>query len=119
MKSNPFPKSGTANINESSEQTKALTPIDDIVHRQIVDYIADSLYASNEEDQKLIGTITGDYGTGKTQLLLYAKSIIQSKSKKAFAIYINNPGTTLSQLIGSIIENIGQEQFKNTYGPKL
>lgn len=87
MKSNPFPKSGTANINESSEQTKALTPIDDIVHRQIVDYIADSLYASNEEDQKLIGTITGDYGTGKTQLLLYAKSIIQSKSKSVCYLY--------------------------------
>ena len=112
LNSNPFPKSGTANINESSEQTKALTPIDENVHRQVAEYIADSLYASSEEDQKLIGTITGDYGTGKTQLLLYAKSIIQSESKKAFAIYINNPGTTLSQLIGSIIERIGQEQFK-------
>lgn len=112
LKSNPFPKSGTANINESSEQTKALTPIDENVHRQVAEYIADSLYASSDEDQKLIGTITGDYGTGKTQLLLYAKSVIQSESKKAYAIYINNPGTTLSQLIGSIIEKIGQEQFK-------
>ena len=63
LNSNPFPKSGTANINESSEQTKALTPIDENVHRQVAEYIADSLYASSEEDQKLIGTITGDYGT--------------------------------------------------------
>lgn len=112
LKSNPFPKSGTANINESSDQTVALTPIDENVHKEIVNYIADSLYANSKKDQKLIGTITGDYGTGKTQLLLYAKSVIQNESKKAFAIYINNPGTNLPQLIGSIIEKIGQEQFK-------
>lgn len=113
LKYNPFPKSGTANINESNETTQTLIPIDEEVLIEIANYIADSLYSNdNSEDQKLIGTITGDYGTGKTQLLLFAKSLILKESKKAYVIYINNPGTKLSELIGSIIENIGQEQFK-------
>jgi KaiC/GvpD/RAD55 family RecA-like ATPase len=110
---NPFPKSGTANINESSETTDSLVPIDPDVLDGIANYVGDSLYSNDEsEDYKLIGTITGDYGTGKTQLLLFAKSLILNEPKKAYVIYINNPGTKLSQLIGSIIENIGQEQFK-------
>lgn len=113
LKYNPFPKSGTANINESSETTEFLIPIDDEVLNGIVNYVGDSLYSSDEsDDYKLIGTITGDYGTGKTQLLLFAKSLILNEPKKAYVIYINNPGTKLSELIGSIIENIGQEQFK-------
>ncbi|WP_417369846.1 hypothetical protein [Flavobacterium beibuense] len=113
LKYNPFPKSGTANINESSETTEYLIPIDEEVLKGIVNYVGDSLYSSdNSDDHKLIGTITGDYGTGKTQLLLFAKSLILNEPKKAYVIYINNPGTKLSQLIGSIIENIGQEQFK-------
>lgn len=109
---NPFPKSGTANTNESSELTKVLTPIDTNVNDEIENYVYDSLYSSNEEDHKLVCTITGDYGTGKTQLLLYAKYLIQSLPRKAYVIYINNPENKLSKLIGSIIEQIGQEQFK-------
>ena len=109
---NPFPKSGTANTNESSELTKVLTPIDVEVEKEIDNYVYDSLYSSNEEDHKLVCTITGDYGTGKTQLLLYAKYLIQSLPRKAYVIYINNPENKLSKLIGSIIEQIGQEQFK-------
>lgn len=113
LKYNPFPKSGTANINESTETTESLIPIDEEVLNGIVNYVGDSLYSNdNSEDYKLIGTITGDYGTGKTQLLLFAKSLILNEPKKAYVIYINNPGTKLSELIGSIIENIGQEQFK-------
>lgn len=113
LKYNPFPKSGTANINESTETTESLIPIDQEVLNGIVNYVGDSLYSSdNSDDHKLIGTITGDYGTGKTQLLLFAKSLILNEPKKAYVIYINNPGTKLSELIGSIIENIGQEQFK-------
>lgn len=109
---NPFPKSGTANVNESSEFTKSLTPIDEDIHVKIVEYVADSLYSVEEEDQKLICTITGDYGTGKTQLLLYAKCLIQNQERKAYVAYINNPGTKLSELIGRVIESIGLEQFK-------
>ncbi len=109
---NPFPKSGTANINESSDFTKSLIPIDDDAHKKIVEYVADSLYSAEENDQKLICTITGDYGTGKTQLLLYTKWLIQSQPRKAYVAYINNPGTKLSELIGLVIESIGQEQFK-------
>lgn len=110
---NPFPKSGTANINESSHITEALFPLDEKAANDIEFFIADSLYSDDDsDDYKLIGTITGDYGTGKTQLLLFAKSLIQSQPKKAYVVYINNPGTKLSELIGAIIENIGQEQFK-------
>lgn len=110
---NPFPKSGTANINESINTTYYLPPIDDGVTDKVALYVADSLYSKDgTDDYKLIGTITGDYGTGKTQLLLFAKALIQKQEKKAYVVYINNPGTKLSELIGAIIENIGQEQFK-------
>ncbi len=113
LKFNPFPKSGTANINEPGEVSKVLTPIDPEAAESIAYFVADSLYSEDDtEDHKLIGTITGDYGTGKTQLLLFAKSLIQTQPKKAFVVYINNPGTKLSELIGSVIESIGQEQFK-------
>lgn len=112
LKFNPFPKSGTANTNESSEFTKYLTPIDEHVKEEIENYVIDSLTSVEENDHKLIGTITGDYGTGKTQLLLYAKWLIQSLPRKSYVVYINNPETKLSELIGSIIEHIGQEQFK-------
>ncbi len=109
---NPFPKSGTANTNESSEFTRLLFPIDNTVKEEIENYVIDSLFSEDENDHKLICTITGDYGTGKTQLLLYAKWLIQSLPRNAYVIYINNPETKLSELIGSIIEHIGQEQFK-------
>jgi len=113
LKTNPFPKSGTANINEAINTTYYLPPIDDKVTDQIALYVADSLYSQDDtDDYKLIGTITGDYGTGKTQLLLFAKALIQKQEKKAYVVYLNNPGTKLSELIGAIIENIGQEQFK-------
>lgn len=114
LKFNPFPKSGTANVNESSDFTKFLVPIDDETHKKIAEYVADSLYSRDEKDHKLICTITGDYGTGKTQMLLYAKWLIQNQSqtRKAYVAYINNPGTKLSELIGQVIESIGHEQFK-------
>jgi len=113
LATNPFPKSGTANINESIDTTYFLPPIDSRVTDQVAQYVADSLYSQDgTDDYKLIGTITGDYGTGKTQLLLFAKALIQKQEKKAYVVYINNPGTKLSELIGAIIENIGQEQFK-------
>lgn len=114
LKFNPFPKSGTANVNESNDLTKFLVPIETEIHKKIVEYVADSLYSRDENDHKLICTITGDYGTGKTQLLLYAKWLIQNQSqtRKAYVVYVNNPGTKLSELIGQVIESIGQEQFK-------
>lgn len=110
---NPFPKSGTANVNEGTNITYSLEPIDEDVTKKIINYVWDSLHSRDgTDDYKLIGTITGDYGTGKTQLLLFAKALIQRQEKKAYVIYINNPGTKLSELIGAVIENIGQEQFK-------
>jgi hypothetical protein len=81
LESNPFPKSGTANINESTERTIALMPVDNQVLNKLIDFIGDSLYSEDTEDQKLIGTISGDYGTGKTQLLLFARSLILNEPK--------------------------------------
>lgn len=113
LSSNPFPKSGTANLNEGTNITYSLEPIDAYVTTQVINYVWDSLYSEDGTDNyKLIGTITGDYGTGKTQLLLFTKALIQRQKKKAYVVYINNPGTKLSELIGAVIENIGQEQFK-------
>jgi len=110
---NPFPKSGTANINESDEFTKNLEPVDTDTLTKVVQYVIDSLYAPDENDQKLIATILGDYGTGKTQLLLFVKYLLQKESPtKSFVVYINNPGTKLSELIGAIIDEIGREHFK-------
>lgn len=116
---NPFPKSGTANINDSGDLIKSLIPIDEDIHKKIGEYVADSLYSVEESDHKLICTITGDYGTGKTQLLLYTKWLIQNQARKAYVAYINNPGTKLSELIGLIIESIGQEQFKKYLWDKI
>lgn len=113
LKSNPFPKSGTANIHESTERTYALAPFDNKVMDEIEKYVLDSLYSDDDtEDFKLAGTVTGDYGTGKTQLLLYARALILKENKRAFALYINNPGVKISELIGSIIENVGREDLK-------
>ena len=120
LKYNPFPKSGTANINESINTTYSLTPIDMTVTDKIAQFVADSLYSADEtEDYKLIGTITGDYGTGKTQLLLFAKALLLKQDKKAYVLYINNPGTRLTELIGNVIESIGQEQFKKYLWVKI
>lgn len=113
LNSNPFPKSGTANINEPTETTYLLPPINRETTIQVARYVADSLYSDdNTEDHKLIGTITGDYGTGKTQLLLFARALILKQDKKSYVVYINNPGTKISELVGSILDKIGKEQFK-------
>lgn len=124
LKFNPFPKSGTAGKNTPDSITRFLKPYDGDVEKTLMEYIVQSLYAHGLEEAKdkfLSATITGDYGTGKTQLLLYAKYILNEVSnyrkpgiphKKPFVVYIDNPGAKLSELIGQIISEIGEEDFR-------
>ena len=76
IKFNPFPRSGTSNINGSDSVNRALRPLDDEIFNGINLFIANALVPNQveEDDQFISATIVGDYGSGKTQLLMYAKS---------------------------------------------
>lgn len=116
---NPFPKSGIAVIDESDEIVGRLEPIDDKVTETIVDYIKDALSASvspNSEKEKYLSlVIRGDYGSGKTQTLMYIKYLFQNLGAgnyRPYVVYIDNPGQRLSELIGGIVSQIGIENFR-------
>ena len=95
-------------------------PIDDEVKRGIEEFILDSLSLQNEvsKDKYISAVIRGDYGLGKTQTLLYAKYILElfnenkELNKRPYVVYIDNPGAKLTELIGAIISQIGEENFK-------
>lgn len=117
---NPFPKSGAANINGSDFYNANLSPFNDNVISDILRYVENSLSLNVEDpDDKLYSLIiTGNYGSGKTQLLLYIKYILnliyedKKINRKPFVIYIDNPGSKVSELIGSIVLKIGEENFR-------
>ena len=117
---NPFPKSGIAIINESDDIVSSLSPVNDEVVNTIFEYIKDALYnsATNGEnsDNKYISLIVrGEYGSGKTQTLMYIKYLLQNlklDNIRPYVIYIDNPGQKLSELIGGIISQIGIENFR-------
>ena len=83
---NPFPKAGAANINSSDYFISKLKPIDGKVNNSLIEYIRDSLFSSNpQSDDKFISAvIRGNYGSGKTQMLLYIKYLLElvQRSKK-------------------------------------
>jgi len=117
---NPFPRAGISDLNSPSGLIEKLAPIDLEVEKLIEEYVLDSLglqYQATEN--KFISTvIRGDYGSGKTQTLLYIKFLLESFSelkdlnKRPYVIYIDNPGVKLTELIGGIISQIGEENFK-------
>ena len=117
---NPFPKSGTANIKAPSEQLKVLPPVSDDLRQQIEEYIVSTLFAEsyNAEDKYMGATIIGNYGSGKTQMLMYVKYLLELVAidkdyhQNPYVVYIDNPGVKLSELIGKIISEIGEENFK-------
>lgn len=117
---NPFPRAGISDLNSTSYLIGKLEPIDDSVRKGIEDFIADSLalQGSQSQGKYISAVIRGDYGLGKTQTLLYAKTILdsfnqlQESSKKPYVIYIDNPGRKLTELIGAVISQIGEENFK-------
>ncbi len=115
---NPFPRSGIAIIDDSDKVLGMLAPLHKDVSRKIVDYITDiinpdSIKKNNGDYLSLI--IRGDYGTGKTQTLMYIKYLLKSitvEGIRPYVIYIDNPGQKLPELIGSIVEQIGVENFR-------
>ncbi len=117
---NPFPRAGISDLNSPNHLIKKLTPVDEEVKDGIEEFIVDSLFPQNPNstDKYLSSVIRGDYGYGKTQTLLYAKFVLESFSdindinKNPYVVYIDNPGAKLSELIGSIIYEIGEENFK-------
>lgn len=117
---NPFPRSGISDLNSSDDLIGKLIPVDEQIRNGVEEFIVDSLFLQNptSTDKYLSAVIRGDYGYGKTQTLLYVKLMLESFSsykeanKNPYVIYIGNPGAKLSELIGSIIYEIGEENFK-------
>ena len=118
---NPFPKSGIAIINDSDNIVSKLAPVDEEVTRKIVTYIHDALYSGSIDSQglrtdKYVSLIVrGEYGSGKTQTLMFIKYLfnnIKNNNIKPYVVYVDNPGQKLSELIGEIVAQIGVENFK-------
>ena len=117
---NPFPRAGISDLNSTPYLIGKLEPIDDSVRKGVEDFITDSLalQGSASQGKYISAVIRGDYGLGKTQTLLYAKTILDSFNqlkesiKKPYVIYIDNPGRKLTELIGAVISQIGEENFK-------
>lgn len=116
---NPFPRSGTSNINGTDEVNRVLRPLDSKTLNDINDYVASALTANevDPKDQFMSATIVGDYGSGKTQMLMYAKSILNEirdseLQYKPYTIYIDNPGGSIQEFIGTIIGKIGEENVR-------
>lgn len=116
---NPFPRSGTSNINGSDDVNWLLKPLDKKTGTDINLFIANALQPNNidPKDQFLSATIVGDYGSGKTQMLMYAKSVLNKVrdgelSYKPYTIYIDNPGGSIQEFIGMVIGKIGEENVR-------
>lgn len=127
LKFNPFPRSGTTNINGSDTYNERLIPFNEGVKNMLYDFISMSLQenALDKKDKFISATITGNYGAGKTQLLMYAKYLLglvatyKEYQKNPYVIYIDNPGASLLELIGTIISKIGEENFKKSIWNKI
>jgi Cdc6-like AAA superfamily ATPase len=127
LRFNPFPRSGTTNINGSDIYNQKLIPVNDRVKAQIIDFISHSLNDNyiNKDDKFISATITGNYGAGKTQLLMFVRyllgevAIAHKQQKNPYVIYIDNPGVKLLEFIGSIIAKIGEENFKKFIWSKI
>lgn len=116
---NPIPRSGTSNINGSDKINGALAPLNSNVHHEVVRYIKDSLTpnAVDNSDQFISATIIGDYGSGKTHLLMYVRAKLNqirdsNKFLKPYTIYVDNPGGSILEFIGNIISKIGEENMR-------
>ncbi|HLA58018.1 MAG TPA: hypothetical protein VK622_04640 [Puia sp.] len=123
LKFNPFPRSGVANMASSDIVTEKLIPVKRGTLDKISAYIRGALVPNEvvENDKLATGVIIGNYGMGKTQLLLFVKALLSQlhtsqyssvNSLKPYVIYIDNPGVSISELIGEIIRDIGEENFR-------
>ena len=127
LKFNPFPRSGTTNINGSDLFNQKLIPVNDKVKDQIISFIAHALNDNliDKEDKFISATITGNYGSGKTQLLMFVKYILgqvamsNKRQKNPYVIYIDSPGVNLLEFVGTVISKIGEEDFKKFIWSKI
>lgn len=114
---NPFPKSGIAYIGESEEITSKLLPAYHKTAEEIVTYMQDALVKAGDKKTPdyLSLIIRGEFGSGKTQTLMYIKylfSAIKTDNFNPYVVYIDNPGSALSELIGAVMSQIGIENFR-------
>jgi|GEM_PF-693479 len=114
---NPFPKSGIAVIDEADEIVSKLSPINQDNSKTIVDYIRDALDRNSRPGDRsnLSLLIIGDYGTGKTQTLMFLKYVLRNIKMEGFrpyVVYIDNPGKKLSDIVGNIVSQVGVENFR-------
>lgn len=120
LKFNPFPRSGTSNINSGDSYNSYLLPIDIKAEDQLNEFIKHSLTTNKlePEDKFISATVVGDYGSGKTQFLMYTRYLLNmiaaspDYQERPYVIYIDNPGLNLLEFIGSIISKIGEENLR-------
>lgn len=116
---NPFPRSGTSNINGDTNINFQLAPLNSTNQQEISRFIMDALSPNklDKSDRFLTLTIVGDYGSGKTQLLLYTMAVLNKlgasqKFIKPYTIYIDNPGASVLEFLGNIISKVGEENLR-------
>ena len=116
LKFNPFPKSGTTNINSGINYIERLDIINNTVSNAITSFISQAFEENpnDPQDKFISAVITGDYGVGKTQHLMFIKYLLENLDSelKPYVVYVDNPGVSLSALIGTIVGKIGEENFK-------
>lgn len=114
---NPFPKSGIANISDPDQVLENFGPVNKDVRDYVVNYMKDALSNSGvgKRDKYVSLVIRGEYGSGKTQLLMYMRYVFSQLDTEGFhpyVIYIDNPGLSISELIGNVVSQIGVENFR-------
>ena len=116
---NPFPRSGIAIISESDKIVEKLMPVDEEALNTIFNFISDALFTHQEQpetpDKYMSMIVRGEYGSGKTQTLMYIRYLLKNlknEAVKPYVVYIDNPGQKLAELIGGVISQIGVENFR-------
>lgn len=116
---NPFPRSGIAILSESDKIAERLMPVDEDTIDSIFHFISDVLFSHQGQSEKdyeyMSMVIRGDYGSGKTQTLMFIRYLLmnlKNEAVKPYVVYIDNPGQKLSELVGAIVSQIGVENFR-------
>lgn len=116
---NPFPRSGIAIISESDKIVEKLMPVDEEALNTIFNFISDALFAHQGQpetpDKYMSMIVRGEYGSGKTQTLMYIRYLLKNlknEAVKPYVVYIDNPGQKLAELIGGVVSQIGVENFR-------
>lgn len=116
---NPFPRSGIAIISEADKVAERLMPVDEETINIIFNFISDALFAHrgqpNSEDKYMSMVVRGEYGSGKTQTLMFVRYLLKNlknEAVKPYVVYIDNPGLKLAELVGGIVSQIGVENFR-------